>query len=133
MIAAAAVHDPHLQNYMVRSSKILAISNFMGSSYRLQFAGNAGVLAELARLGVQNVVLVRARDLPAYPHSVQLLAALNQPGSGYHLRARIAHRGRAGSTDVYQADTVLVPNIPMVRSMGMPAKAPLANQSFPGV
>jgi hypothetical protein len=133
VIAAAAVHDPHLQNYMVRSSKILAISNFMGSSYSLQFAGNAGVLAELARLGVQNVVLVRARDLPAYPHSVQLLTALDQPGSGYHLRARIAHRGRAGTTDVYQADTVLVPNISMVRSMGMPAKAPLTHQSSPGV
>ena len=123
VIAAAAVHDPALHNYMVRSSKMMADSNFMGSSYSLKFAGNAGVLAELARLGVQNVVLVRARDLPAYPHSVQLLAALNQPGSGYHLRERIPHRGRAGSTDIYQADTVLVPNIAAVRSMGLPAKA----------
>jgi hypothetical protein len=132
VIAAAAVRDPDLHNYMVRSSKILAVSNFMGSSYSLQFAGSAGVLAELARLGVQNVVLVRARDLPAYPHSVQLLAALSQPGSGYHLRARIAHRGRAGSTDIYQADSLLAPNIPLVRSMGMPAKAPLSIQSSPG-
>jgi 4-amino-4-deoxy-L-arabinose transferase-like glycosyltransferase len=128
MIAAAAVHDPQLHNYMVRSSKMMADSNFMGSSYSLKFAGNAGVLAELARLGVQNVVLVRARDLPAYPHSVQLLAALNQPGSGYHLRERIPHRGRVGSTDIYQADTVQIPNIAAVRSMGLPAKAaPLTN------
>ena len=133
VIAAAAVLDPQLHNYMVRSSKILAVSNFMGSSYRLQFASNAGVLAELARLGVQNVVLVRARDLPAYPHSMQLLAALNQPGSGYLLRARIAHRSRAGSTDIYQADSLLVPNIALVRSIGMPAKAPLTVQSSPGV
>jgi hypothetical protein len=123
VIAAAAVQDPHLRGYMVRSSKMLADSNFMGSSYSLKFAGNAGVLAELARLGVQNVVLVRARDLPAFPHSVQLFAALNQPGSGYHLRARIPHQGRAGSTDIYQADTVLTPNIAAVRSMGLPAKA----------
>jgi 4-amino-4-deoxy-L-arabinose transferase-like glycosyltransferase len=123
MIAAAAVHDPQLRGYMVRSSKMMADSNFMGSSYSLKFAGNAGVLAELTRLGVQNVVLVRARDLPAYPHSVQLLAALTQPGSGYHLRERIAHRGRAGSTDIYQADTAVTPNIAAVRSMGLPAKA----------
>jgi hypothetical protein len=133
MIAAAAVSDPHLRGYMVRSSKILADSNFMGTSYSLKFAGSAGVLAELARLGVQNVVLVRARDLPAFPHSGQLLAALTQPGSGYHLRARIAHRGRAGSTDIYQADTVRVPNIALVRSLGMPAKTPLTNQPSPGV
>lgn len=133
VIAAAAVHDPLLHNYMVRSSKLLADSNFMGSSYSLKFAGSPGVLAELARLGVQNIVLVRARDLPAYPHSVQLLAALEQTGSGYHLRQRIPHRGRAGSTDIYQADTVLVPNIALVRSMGMPAKAPLTIQSSPGV
>jgi hypothetical protein len=133
VIAASAVHDPHLRNYLVRSSKMLADSNFMGSSYSLKFAGNAGVLAELARLGVQNVVLVRARDLPAYPHSVQLLTALTQPGSGYHLRERIVHRGRAGITEIYQADTVLIPNITLVRSMGMPAKAPLAKQSSPGV
>jgi hypothetical protein len=132
MIAAAAVHDPQLRSFMVRSSKMLAESNFMGSLYTLKFAGNAGVLAELARLGVKNVVLVRAHDLPAYPHSVQLLAALSQPGSGYHLLARIAHRGRAGSTDIYQADTVPTPNIAAVRSMGLPAKAaPLS--SSPGV
>lgn len=133
MIAAAAVSDPHLRGYIVRSSKMLADSNFMGTTYSLKFAGNAQVLAELARLGVQNVVLVRARDLPAFPHSVQLLAALSEPGSGYHLRARIPHRGRAGSTDIYQADSVLVPNIALVRSMGMPAKAPLSAQSSPGV
>jgi hypothetical protein len=133
MIAAAAVNDPHLRGYVVRSSKILAESNFMGTSYSLKFAGSAGVLAELARLGVQNVVLVRARDLPAFPHSVQLLAALTQPGSGYHLRERIAHRGRAGSTDIYQADTVLVPNIALVRSLGMPSNTPLAVQPSPGV
>lgn len=133
MIAAVAVHDPQLHNYMVRSSKLLADSNFMGSSYSLKFASNAGVLAELARLGVQNVVLVRARDLPAYPHSVQLINALAQPGSGYHLRTHLMHRGRAGSTDIYQADSVLVPDIALVRSLGMPAKAPLAHPSSPGV
>jgi hypothetical protein len=133
MIAAAAVNDPHLRGYIVRSSKILADSNFMGTTYSLKFASNAQVLAELARLGVQNVVLVRARDLPAFPHSVQLLAALAEPGSGYHLRAKIPHQGRPGSTDIYQADSVLVPNIALVRSMGMPAKAPLTAQSSPGV
>jgi 4-amino-4-deoxy-L-arabinose transferase-like glycosyltransferase len=132
MIATAAVNDPNLRGYIVRSSKILADSNYMGSSYSLKFAGTAGVLAELARLGVQNVVLVRARDLPTFPHSAQLLAALSQPGSGYHLRARITHNGRAGSTDVYQADTALVPNIALIRSMGLPSKVPLADQSSPG-
>lgn len=132
MIAAAAVNDPDLRGYIVRSSKILADSNFMGTTYSLKFAGGAGVLAELRRLGVQNVVLVRARDLPAFPHSLQLLAALSQPGSGYHLRTRIAHRGRAGSTDIYQADSIVVPNIALVRSLGMPAKAPLAVQSSSG-
>jgi hypothetical protein len=39
------------------------------------------------------------------------------------LRERIAHRGRAGSTDIYQADTAVTPNIAAVRSMGLPAKA----------
>lgn len=71
-IAQMAVHDAGLQGYVVRASKLLADSNFMGSSYTLKFGDTRQVLAELHRLGVQHVVIVRPHDLSAYPHSRQM-------------------------------------------------------------
>jgi hypothetical protein len=122
-IATMAVHDPKLQSYVVRASKLFADSNFMGSKYALKYQDNASIVAELHRLGVRNIVLIRANHQSAFPHSEQLRQTLAQPGSGYRLSERVDHRNRDGVTEVYVAVKPVTPNIPAVRDLGIPAKA----------
>jgi len=120
-IAQMAVYDSGLRGYVVRASKLLADS--MGSSYTLKFSNGQQVLAELRRLGVQHVVIVREHDAPAYPHSTQMRDALAGSASGFALTRRLAHRYRDGVTEVYEATGAVTPNIAAVREMGIPAKA----------
>lgn len=122
-IAQMAVHDTGLQGYVVRSSKLLADSNFMGSSYTLKFRSAQQVVAELHRLGIQRIVIVRENDADAYPHSKQMREALATADSGFVLKQRLAHQYRPGVTEVYEASGTTLPNIAAVREMGIPGKA----------
>jgi len=122
-IADMAVHDRALRGYVVRASKLLADSNFMGSTYSLKYHDTAAVLAELHRLGVQHVVIVRDGGKDAFPHSAQMRAALARADSGFRLGQSLPHRYRAGVTEVYDAVAPGRPDIAAVRNMGLPAKA----------
>jgi hypothetical protein len=122
-IADMAVHDSALRGYVVRASKLLADSNFMGSTYSLKYHDTADVLAELHRLGVQHVVIVREGGKDAYPHSAQMRAALARADSGFRLGQSLPHQYRPGVTEVYDAIDPARPDIAAVRNMGLPAKA----------
>ena len=122
-IAQMAVHDAGLHGYVVRASKLLADSNFMGSNYTLKFQSPQQVVAELHRLGVQHIVIVRENGTDAYPHSKQMREALAGTGSGFLLKQRLQHRYRPGVTEVYEAAGTVMPDIAAVREMGIPAKA----------
>jgi hypothetical protein len=128
-IADMATGDPNLDDYAVRASKLFADSNFMGSSYTLKFSDARAVLEEVKRLGIGKVVIVRAYDLPAYGHSVQLFDAVRLPDSGFVKKLSLAHRNRKGTTEYYEATGPVLPNIAAIRKFGLPAKAGgLANQ-----
>jgi 4-amino-4-deoxy-L-arabinose transferase-like glycosyltransferase len=122
-IADMAVRDQQLQGYVVRSSKLLADSDFMGKAYTLKFKQPGQVVAELHRLGVGHVVIVRADNRPAYPHSKQMREAVSLPDSGFRLSQQIQHRFRAGMTEVYDAVDTPQPAIAAVRDLGLPSKA----------
>jgi len=122
-IAQMAVHDAGLQGYVIRASKLLADSNFMGSNYTLKFQRPQQVVAELRRLGVQHIVIVRENGADAYPHSKQMREALAATDSGFLLKQRLAHQHRPGVTEVYEAAGTAIPDIAAVREMGMPGKA----------
>lgn len=122
-IAGMAVQDAGLQSYVIRASKLLAESNFMGSSYSLKFRDTDQVLAELRRLGVQHVILVRENGMSAFPHSEQLRTALMRSDSGFHPSEQIEHRFRPGVTEVYDAVGKVEPDIAAVRDLGIPSKA----------
>jgi len=122
-IAQMAVHDVRLQGYVIRASKLLADSNFMGSSYKLKFGNDGQVLTELRRLGVQYVVIVRQNNAPAYPHSTQMRDALASHTSGFVLKQRLPHQYRPGVTEVYEASGAVTPDVRAIREMGIPAKA----------
>jgi hypothetical protein len=127
-IAGMAVHDLALQGYVIRSSKLLADSNFMGSTYSLKFDTPEQVLAELRRLGVQHVVIVREGGQPAYPHSAQMREALLRPDSAFRLTQRQPHLYRAGVTEVFDAIGHTTPDIAAVRRFGLPAKVSTLTQ-----
>ena len=116
-------HDSGLHGYVVRASKLLADSNFMGTTYALKYHDTADVLAELHRLGVQHVVIVREGSKDAFPHSAQMRAALTGADSGFRLSQSLAHRYRPGVTEVFDAIGPTRPDIAAVRNMGLPAKA----------
>ena len=122
-IADMAVHDSALRGYVVRASKLLADSNFMGTTYSLKYHDTADVLAELHRLGVQHIVIVREGGKDAYPHSAQMRAALARADSGFRLGQSLPHQYRSGVTEVYDAVDPSRPDVAAVRNMGLPAKA----------
>jgi hypothetical protein len=95
----------------------------MGSTYSLKYHDTADVLAELHRLGVQHVVIVREGGKDAYPHSAQMREALARADSGFRLGQSLPHQYRPGVTEVYDAIDPARPDIAAVRNMGLPAKA----------
>ena len=122
-IADMAVHDRGLHGFVVRASRLLADSNFMGTTYSLKYRDTADVLAALHRLGVQHVVLVREGDQAAYPHSAQIRVALARGDSGFRLTQRVPHQYRSGVTEVYDAIRPTRLDVAAIRNMGLPAKA----------
>ena len=122
-IAAMAVRDPKLQSYAIRSSRLLAQSDFMGDEYRLATDDPAQVRAQLQQLGIEAIVIARIGGDPAYPHSALLLRAIAAPGSPYRLAARLPHRNRAGVTEVYRSIVPVRVNAPPIRELGLPSKA----------
>lgn len=130
-IAEMAIRDQSLSNYVVRASKLLAVSNFMGSNYRLRFSNEDEVLHEIARLGIKSIVIAGNKDQPAFAHSELLLRALEKPNSNYAKKASFEFRVVRGRVDVYEAITKVLPNFEAVRKDGLPSKASKIVDSFP--
>lgn len=122
-IAGMAVRDPALSRYSVRASKLLSDSNFMGTAYQLKYPGPREVLAELKRLGIEGVVIVRIDDRPEFPHSTQLADALTLPESSFRRVLTFAHGNRRGTTDVFESTVAVAPDIAAIRKLGLPGKA----------
>ncbi len=69
---------------VLRGSKMLSSSTWMGADYRLRFLSENEVLASLKKWGVSLVAIDVAR--PLLPHENQLLAALNHQKSQWKER-----------------------------------------------
>lgn len=121
-IAEMALQDPGLRHYSLRASKLFAETNFMGSRYELKFSDPESVLAEIRRLGVHYIVIVRTGPEPAFPHSRQLQDALQLPASSFRRIAVLAHRDGAGITEVFESAVEAAPDLNAVRKLGIPAK-----------
>lgn len=121
-MAEMALQDPSLHHYAIRASKLFADTNFMGTRYAPRFASPEAVLAEIKRLGIHNIIIVRAGGQPAFPHSQQLADALQLPGSAFRRTAVLPHGGRPGTTEVYESTIQTRPDLAAVRQIGIPAK-----------
>ena len=122
-IVEMALRDPALEHYAVRASKLFADSNFMGAQYRLRFANAPAVLAEIRRLGIRGVTLVRINDESAFEHSSQLARALALPDSTFRRTGVLTHGNRRGTTEVYESVEAPALDVAAVRGLGRPAKA----------
>lgn len=121
-IVEMAFRDPSLTGYAVRASKIRSGSDFMGRGYEQRMRDPAAVLAELGRLGIGGVALVRVDGRAAYPHGELLRRAITSPGSGFTRVAALRHGNRPGATEVYRATTPAAPTAAL-DAQGLPDKA----------
>ena len=123
LIAEVAARDPRHQAYVLRASKLMANSDFMGDQYQLTIADPAKLDAVLAQLGVAGIVTIDRTGMATMPHQKVLDAALGAAGSAYAPAATLAHFTRAGVTRVYVVRTPTTPNLDMLKSINFPEKA----------
>jgi len=121
-MAEMAITDSGLRHYAVRASKLFANTNFMGTQYSPRFTDPQAMLDELNRLGTHNVIIVRAGNEPAFPHSQYLAQALQLPESPFRRVKSLPHGGRAGTTEVYVSTRHATPDLNALRQQGIPAK-----------
>ena len=121
-IAEALVASRARGLYVVRSSKILSESNFMGTDYRLRAQTPAEVGAILRNLGAQHIVVERRVGGNLFPHSSLVEAFLTEQGSGYRKQATLEHRWRSGQTHIYVAEQMLEANLQAVQEANLPKK-----------
>ncbi len=87
-IAEVAARDPHRPSFIVqRASKILASSTWSGSGYEAFYKNPAQVVAALAKLGAQAVV-IDSSPLAIAPHQELLEGTMANPEAGYHLERK---------------------------------------------
>lgn len=121
-IAEALVASRARDLYVVRSSKLLSESNFMGANYRLLTQTSVEIGAILHNLGAQYIVLERQEAGNLFPHSSLLEKFLTDPDSGYRKLATLEHRGRPGLTYIYTAKQMLEVNLHAVQEANFPKK-----------
>lgn len=124
-IAEAVVASKARDLYVVRSSKILSESNFMGTDYRLLAETPAEVGGIVRNIGAQYIVVERRKGGNLFPHSDLLEKFLSDPSSGYRKQATLEHRWRAGLTQIYATEQVLEPNLRAVQEANFPQKRKL--------
>lgn len=130
-MAEMAIRDSELRHYAVRASKLFANTNFMGMQYSPKFTDPRAMLDELNRLGIHNVIVVRAGNEPAFPHSLYLAQALQLPESPFRRVKELLHTGRPGTTEIYVSTRDSKPDLNAVREQGIPSKISNAIKTQP--
>ena len=125
LTAEVALRDPENKSYVVRSSQLLAKSDFMGKQYALRVNTPEGVLSLLDEISCNAVVVSDGPFMePSYAHSGLLLLALRHPSSPFQLAHNYKHHRHDGSTSVYVRTVPLQLQLEAIRRVNFPAKAP---------
>lgn len=124
--AELALRDKLLQCYVVRSSQLLAKSDFMGKRYALITESPQAVLDLLDQVSASAVVVAEGPLIePHFAHSDLLLSALKQPNSQFRLAQTYQHYRHDGRTYLYLRDTPIRLDREAVKRVNFPEKAPL--------
>lgn len=125
LASEVALRDTQRQDYVVRSSQLLAKSDFMGTRYALKVGTPEEVLGLLNDLGCGVVVVTEGENIvPRFPHSDQLMTALQLSASPFRLAETYEHRGEKGQTKLFVRDGAPVPRLDAVKRVNFPEKAP---------
>jgi len=123
-IAEALVKTHNQRVFVVRGSKLLSYSDFMGHEYRPFVKSPDEVMKVLADLGAAAVVTERHPGGRYYPHSDMLNKYLNSDASTYRKVGSFEHLNRDGVTHVYVSTERIAPNFDIVRSINSPSRKP---------
>jgi hypothetical protein len=103
--------------YVVRTSKILTESGFMGINYPSPVQTPAEVGAILRNLGAQYIVMERTEGEKQFPYSSLLDAFLMDPDSGYRKLATLEHLWLPGLTHIYVSNQKTEANLQLVQEV----------------
>jgi hypothetical protein len=124
LTAEVALRDHQRQSYVIRSSQLLAKSDFMGRRYALRYGTPQAVLQALDESSCSAIVITDGPAIaPRFEHSAQLLQALALPESPFRQVQRYAHARHAGHTTVYLRNPALPPDAAAVKRVNYPEKA----------
>jgi len=113
------------KSYIVRSSQLLAKSNFMGNRYTLRVDTPEAVLSLLNDISSSAVVVAEGPLIkPHFVHSDLLLKALQHPASPFILKQTYVHHQHNGRTYLYMRKTPISIKLDAVKRVNFPEKAP---------
>ena len=125
-VAEVALRDRARQIYVVRSSQLLAQSDFMGKRYALRVNTPEAVLGLLDDISCSAVVVAEGPGIvPHFPHSDLLLSALRHPSSPFRLAQTYEHYRENGRTYLYFRVNPMAPRRDAVKRVSFPEKLPL--------
>jgi Dolichyl-phosphate-mannose-protein mannosyltransferase len=120
LVAEVLLRDPQRASYVLRSSKLLSDSSFMGGHYRLKLKSPEAVLKKLKSLHIATVVIAKSKVDEHFPHNSLMVQTLASTGSGFERIVSLPHLGRPGAgevTEVYRAcGTPVVVDLPLLQS-----------------
>lgn len=123
-VAEVLVRTHDRRMFVVRGSKLLSYSDFMGRDYRLIVKNSDEVMTVFANLGADAVVVERHDGEQYYPHNELLLEYLNSDASLCRKLESFKHLNREGVTHVFVAAEAVTPNIDAVRRVNFPSRKP---------
>lgn len=125
LTAEVALRDLERQSYIVRSSQLLAKSDFMGKRYDLRVNTPEAVLGLLDDISSSAVVVAEGPFIrPHFAHSDLLLSALQHPTSPFRLKQTYQHHHHKGRTHLYLRTTPVPLKLDAVKRVNFPEKAP---------
>ncbi|MCD2451803.1 GtrA family protein [Methylicorpusculum oleiharenae] len=125
LTAEVVLRDLGRKSYVVRSSQLLAKSDFMGNRYTLRVNTPEAVLSLLDDISSSAVVVAEGPFIkPHFAHSDLILSALKHPSSPYQLKQTYLHHQHNGKTHLYMRKTPIPLQLEAVKRVNFPEKAP---------
>lgn len=116
-IAEALVASQGKDLYIVRSSKIMAKSDFMGNSYKLAVESPEVIERMLREMGIGYIVVSRYPDANLFEHNKKLLAYLEGSQTAYKRVRTLPYRHRLGNTTIFKSSVPQQVNLKKIRDM----------------
>lgn len=125
LTAEVAIRDFDHKNYVVRSSQLLAKSDFMGHQYTLKVDKPESVLNLLDEISCNAIVIADGPFIePRFAHSDLLLSAIKLPSSQFQLKKVYEHDRHKGKTYLFIRNHYVYPQQTAIRQVNFPEKSP---------